>query len=371
MENKLKILYLSLNSGLRGPFPKIDPLLITALKDLDCQITKIAWGRHSENENIIQKIIGRLRELIFTLLNLIRQHPDIIYIATTLDEYALLRDIPLLLATRWFPAKKVLMMHGSKTDPLTDKGHYLYKLLSRFLILLSDAILVLSSEELANWKKFESRGRYYRVDNPFISNSDINTDKLIREIPETKSHPILLFAGRLIKAKGIFDLLDAMPIIISKVNCQLLIAGEGKEKVEIVNFINNANLEQYVSILGYVDSDHLSGFYRLSSIFVLPTYFGEGFPTVITEAMSYGLPIVTTRIRGAVDHLVEGENVLFVNPRKPAELAFAIEKLLLDKTLCQKMSKNNSEKVKEFAPDIVSKKYYSIFKEVINGSNEY
>ena len=68
----------------------------------------------------------------------------------------------------------------------------------------------------------------------------------------------------------------------------------------------SAGLEQKVSLLGYADSDLLSDLYRNSSIFVLPTYFAEGFPTVLAEAMSFGLPITTTPIRGALDHLKDG-----------------------------------------------------------------
>src|SRR3990172_261166 len=98
----MKILYLSLNPNLQGPFPKIDPLLIAGMKKLNCQVTKLSWGHYSENETLIQKTFGRLLDIIHAFLALIREQYDILYVVTPLDEYALARDIPLLLVTYWF-----------------------------------------------------------------------------------------------------------------------------------------------------------------------------------------------------------------------------------------------------------------------------
>jgi len=177
--------------------------------------------------------------------------------------------------------------------------------------------------------------------------------------------PTLLFAGRLIQAKGIFDLLDAMPIILRQVDCHLLIAGEGEEKEEIKSRIEKANLKQYISLLGYVDSDHLSDIYRSTSVFILPTYFGEGFPTVISEAMSFGLPIVTTPLRGSRDHLHDEVNTLFVPPRNPDAIANAVIRLLKDPKLCEEMGRANLAKVQEFKPENVAPKYLELFSELL------
>ena len=362
---KPKILYLSLNPNLNGPLPKIDPLLITALNNLGCQITKGTWGRHAEDEKALQKMLGRVGDIGKALVTLARTRYDILYVATTLDEKALFRDVPLLLAVHWFPVKKILIEHGSKTVPLTLPGNILYKFLARLLIRLSNAILLLSTEEMKTWAAFEPRGRYYRVDNPFSSRNKPNSHPLVSTVENIISRPTLLFAGRLIQAKGIFDLLDAMPIILRQVDCHLLIAGEGEEKEEIKSRIEKANLKQYISLLGYVDSDHLSDIYRSTSVFILPTYFGEGFPTVISEVMSFGLPIITTSLRGSRDHLHDEVNTLFVPPRNPDAIANAVIRLLKDPKLCEEMGRANLAKVQEFKPENVAPKYLELFSELL------
>jgi glycosyltransferase involved in cell wall biosynthesis len=91
---------------------------------------------------------------------------------------------------------------------------------------------------------------------------------------------------------------------------------------------------------------------------VLPTY-AEGFPTVITEAMSAGLPIITTGIRGAADRLEDGTNALFVRPRDSVGLFKAMERLLQDGALRSMMSEANIERVRVFSPDVVGQEYVS------------
>jgi glycosyltransferase involved in cell wall biosynthesis len=359
------MLYISLNPNLLGPLPKIDPLLIKGLEDLGCHVTKGSWGHHTEDENVFQKILGRFGDIIKVITKLTRQHYDILYVATTLDKKALLRDVLLLLAVHWFSVKKVLIEHGSNTAPLALPGNVIYKFLTRLLIRLSDAILLLSNEEIKSWIDFEPNGKYYRVDNPFSSSNMPTTQPLVINEEKIKSRPTLLFVGRLIQAKGIFDLLDAMPIILGQVDCDLLIVGAGEENKNIKDYIERTNLGHSVSLLGYLDSDHLADVYMSSSVFILPTYFGEGFPTVITEAMSFGLPIVTTALRGVRDHLQDGLNALFVQPRDPPGIANAVIQLLRNPGLHFDMHQANLAKVQDFRPERVAPKYVEIFSELL------
>ena len=96
--------------------------------------------------------------------------------------------------------------------------------------------------------------------------------------------------------------------------------------------------------------------------FVLPTYFAEGFPLSVMEAMGHGLPIITTPIRGCADYLSDGENALFVPARDPAALARAVERLLGDDALRARMSAANLARVADFAPARVMPHYADILR---------
>ena len=90
---------------------------------------------------------------------------------------------------------------------------------------------------------------------------------------------------------------------------------------------------------------------------------------MLAEAMDAGLPIVTTRIRGGVDHLVEGENALFVDPGDARSLAASITTLLGDADLRARMGAANQQRVQIFAPDVVAVKYLQVLQSVVTAED--
>jgi glycosyltransferase involved in cell wall biosynthesis len=180
----------------------------------------------------------------------------------------------------------------------------------------------------------------------------------------TARAPTVLFASRLIVEKGVLDTVEAFALVRAKRPCSLLIAGNGPARPAVAERIADLGLEGDVRLLGHVSGDELMAAYRDADIFVLPTYWAEGFPTAITEAMSHGLPVVTTRLRGMADHLRDGENALFVRPRAPDELAAAIRRLLGDETLRDRMRVANLAKVEDFAPAAAARTYLDALRDL-------
>jgi glycosyltransferase involved in cell wall biosynthesis len=74
---------------------------------------------------------------------------------------------------------------------------------------------------------------------------------------------------------------------------------------------------------------------------------------------------VTTRTRGIADHLRDGENAIFVPPREPQVLAAALEKVVRDEVLRERMGRANKRKVKEFAPDRVAGEYLAALRTIV------
>jgi glycosyltransferase involved in cell wall biosynthesis len=145
-------------------------------------------------------------------------------------------------------------------------------------------------------------------------------------------------------------------------------AGDGAHAQRVREKIRALNLDNYVELPGYIEGERLWQLYNTADVFVLPTFHPEGFPTVITEAMSVGLPVVTTRIRGVVDHLQEGTNVLFVSPKDPVSLAKAVVTLLKDPVLRSCMGKANQEKIKDFSPDKAGKLYLEVLQDMLQSA---
>jgi glycosyltransferase involved in cell wall biosynthesis len=329
-----------------------------ALEGAGCIVERELWGRHEARESNAARVAGRARDLARIRQKIASGRFDIVLVNTTHDWRAMTRDLLLMLSLPG-RASWVLLYHGSQADLLTSPGHALFKCATRLLLRRSRAVLVLSSEEARQWLSYSPRTSVHVVCNPFPSGSGSPSR---RNTLAARSVQVL-YAGRLIREKGLFELLEAMAQVVRQEECTLLIAGEGPSEGDLRRLTADLELQDHVTFLGFLGQEELEAVYALADILVLPSH-AEGFPTVLLEAMSHGLPLVTTPIRGAVDHLIEGENVLFVPPQSPRELAEAIVELARDELLRRKLGENNLRKVRAFAPERVVHDYLEIFDQV-------
>lgn len=181
--------------------------------------------------------------------------------------------------------------------------------------------------------------------------------------PEVPPAPIVLFASRLINEKGVAVLVEAARILKRRcVNVTVQIAGEPDKGNP--SYISEATLEEWrregaVDLLGHVDV--IEDLIAMAAMVVLPSY-REGIPHILLEAAAMGIPIVATDVPGCrevVDHNVNG---LLVPPKDPVALADAIEKLLSNHELCQKMGAAGRLKMQlEFDDQIVAQRTIEVY----------
>jgi glycosyltransferase involved in cell wall biosynthesis len=371
----VRVLMLVPYPAIQGPLPKLVPLLVDQLRALGCVVETECWSRHSDHEALLEKVVGRAADLWRIYARLRRGPFDVLFVTTAHTQAGLTRDIPLVLATKGVCPHRVIQFHGSRSDHLGAPGHTLLKLASQVLVGACDATLVLSQQEKDEWSAFYPAGRFELVANPFTpesagtvassSSGDVRGAAAAARTRYRNSVPTLLFVGRLIPEKGILDLVRAVACVNGTTQCRLLIAGDGPSASAVSQRAGELGIADNVELLGYVSGEDLARRYREADAFVLPTYYAEGFPTVLLEAMSVGLPIVTTALRGAADRLKEDVNALFVPPRRPDLLAEALGRMLCDDNLRTCMSANNLAKVKEFAPEVVVPQYLAILESVV------
>ena len=147
---------------------------------------------------------------------------------------------------------------------------------------------------------------------------------------------IILFLGKIGKNKGIFDLLYAFKIVVESIpDATLLIGGDG-EIDNAKNIINDLKLENNVNLLGWIDDKTKFDLLNQSKVYILPSY-NEGLPMGILEAMSAGLGIVTTAVGGIPEAVTDDKNGLIVTAGSKDEIAKAIETLLTDDKLLDRL----------------------------------
>jgi glycosyltransferase involved in cell wall biosynthesis len=132
-------------------------------------------------------------------------------------------------------------------------------------------------------------------------------------------------------------------IIMSNIDCELWLVGDGPTRKNIELLVEKLDLEKKVRFWGTVlDPSEL---YKQMDVFVLSTHY-EGHPLVVLEAMSFGLPIVASRISSIPEVITDNYNGLLFNPGDSTHLATTLMKLLEDKKLFERISNTSLETVR-------------------------
>ncbi|MHA1659818.1 MAG: glycosyltransferase family 4 protein [Promethearchaeota archaeon] len=168
----------------------------------------------------------------------------------------------------------------------------------------------------------------------------------------------VLFVGRLVKAKGIYELLRAIKKLNGKnLNINYIFIGKGPKDLEIKKFLKDGN----IFCKGSISDRELLELYRTSHALVLPSY-KEAFSFVIVESQSQGVHIITTKTDGALDTAYK-PTTIYIPYRNPEAIANAIYKKYLEwKNNKQKYYQKSEEirkfVVKNFSFNVVYKKLY-------------
>lgn len=177
--------------------------------------------------------------------------------------------------------------------------------------------------------------------------SGVEKDYDFRRQYAMDNEKIILYVGRLVYEKGIQNLISAMPKILQGYHdTKLVIAGKGGMFDELKAQSDSMGLGNKVYFTGYLNSKQVQKMYKCADIAVFPSTY-EPFGIVALEAMLAGIPTVVSDVGGLneiVEHGVDGMKSYAGNPNSIAD---SVLTLLYDHQLCDNISKNAKNKVKE------------------------
>jgi len=192
-----------------------------------------------------------------------------------------------------------------------------------------------------------------------------NKTELRRELGLAPSdRKMILFVGRLYSRKGLPTLLQAAKTVVKDFkNTQFVISGGGFKQNEekLMKLTRQHGIEDKVSFVGYFPDEKLPNLYAAADIFVLPALY-ENFPFAILEAQSTGLPVVSTRVGGIPELVIDGQSGLLTNPGDHEQLADAIVRLLQDSSFAEKLGIKARRLVEEkFAWPLVTSQVIGLY----------
>jgi len=159
-----------------------------------------------------------------------------------------------------------------------------------------------------------------------------------------------LFVGRLVREKGVFDLLAAYSQLPGSLREEigLVFAGDGPLRAEL-EALSRDVYPGMIHFTGFVDRNDLALYYGLAECLVLPTY-SDTWGLVVNEAMACGLPVICSNVAGCAAELIHA-NGRVVDPGDDAQLCRAMLEIAGDPALREGMSAESEAMIREYSPE--------------------
>lgn len=295
-----------------------------------------------------------------------RRHPDLIHINPSLDFKSFIRDGLFILQAKRHKIPVLVFFRGWSKEFERIIEKYFLKVFQH-VYGKADAFIVLGSEfkkKLVSWNiSAPIHIETTTFNNVLLEKFDIATR--IENLLENKQLRIL-FLSRLEKAKGLFETIDALALLImKKIPVTLTIAGDGSIKKEVESYVKSRKLpKDAVKFLGYVSGESKISAFLSNDLYCFPTY-GEGLPNALLEALAFGMPVITCPVGGITDIFKNGIMGVFVPVRDVKAIADQIEIMNQDRQGLVRMAQyNHSFAIKTFSAPQVALRLSEIYQHV-------
>ncbi|SFI04923.1 Glycosyltransferase involved in cell wall bisynthesis [Pseudobutyrivibrio sp. OR37] len=283
--------------------------------------------------------------------------------------------------------RKARKLYGTKVIYAAHGFHFfkgasivnwlIYYNVEKWCAKFTDMLITINKEDYANAQKFQAKQVVYvpgaGVDtHKFVASEgarakirkelgiDDNTIVLLSvgELIPRKNHAEVLRALKIMKDRGILEYEGCDERVQPKYKIKYLIAGRGKIQTELEEQIKSLGLEENVRMLGF--RTDIADVFAASDIYVFPSH-QEGLPVALMEAMSVGMPVVCSQIRGNTDLIQDGEGGYLFDSKDAKSLVSALNRALVDnETKRAEMGQINVETMKSFDKTCVN----SVMKEL-------
>ena len=251
-----------------------------------------------------------------------------------------------------------LLLWSESTSLDRRRGHRVVEFMKRGFLRLCRAFVVPGTSSLQYLKALGiSDERIFTAPNAVDSRLFAALEEEARreesQVRARLSLPLryFVYVGRLVRAKGVFDLVEAYAQLDDEMRAQfgLVFVGDGADRSELMERASDIT-PGTIEFPGFVQREGLAEFYALADVLIFPTH-SDTWGLVVNEAMSCGLPVIATSIAGCVADLVQdGWNGFVVPPRDPSQLAAAMARLAGDSRLRVEMGSRSRERVEAYSP---------------------
>lgn len=298
----------------------------------------------------VETLAGRLARLAASPFRLAaaiaRDKVRIVHVNTSLDAKAYWRDLVYVLVAKLCGARVLYQVHGGSVAAFCGERGPLAAATRRVLAATfgwPDVVVVISQVEYDAVRALAPRQRVVLLPN----GTDVEALAGRRRAVALSGAPLhLLYIGRLVHTKGLYESLEAMARLrAAGVDARLAIAGSGPEEAGLRRRVARLGLEERVSLVGPAFGERKQALFAQAQVLLLPSYHREGLPYALLEGMAAGAVPIVTRVGAIPDVVQPGVHGLFVPPRDAEAIAAAVHALAADREMLGRMSEAARERV--------------------------
>jgi glycosyltransferase involved in cell wall biosynthesis len=181
----------------------------------------------------------------------------------------------------------------------------------------------------------------------------------------------ILSVGRLYARKGLFTLIESIPTVVKRFkNAKFIISGKGQsdEMKKLISHAERLGVKGNIVFTGYFPDKKLPKLYQAADVFAFSTFY-EHHPFAVLEALSTGLPVVTTKVGGIPETITDGKNGFMCEPFNSKEFSDRILYLLEHPVEASEMGRLARKTIEErFDWRIVVKKALAVYDEALRNA---
>lgn len=306
---------------------------------------------------------GRFDRSIFSQMARIIEvaAPDLIQTHNTKSHF-LLKRLRRSLLMPW-----IAFQHGYQD---TDLKLRLYNQVDRYTLRSADRVISVCQAFSSRLTAFGVRPERIRILHNSVGPADhvppAEVAAFRRRFGILADDVVILTIGRFSKEKGHADLIEALHLLpATSPRWKAILVGDGPERANLERLVARFNLSDRVLFAGM--HRDVRPFYAMADIFALASH-SEGSSNVLLEAMAARVPIVATSVGGTPEILADGDTALLSPGADPQAFAQALQRLLGDQALQQRLAECASRDVQiRFSPEQYRQTLLGIYADVMAG----
>lgn len=239
----------------------------------------------------------------------------------------------------------------------------IFRTIEKTLSKYTTALITMNEWDYNEALKFKAK-KVFKISGIGFDKSKYKNETLsrgeARKLIGVKDEFVILTVAEYIKRKN-YDTMLKTIAELKDLNIKFEVCGTGRDKELIESQIKELGIADKVNLLGY--RKDINNMMKSADIFFLPSH-QEGLTLSIIESMNFGLPVVTSNVRGNQDLVDDGISGFVCEQNDYQAFATKIRELIDNKELLQSMSKASKEKAKHYDLANVQKELKSIYEEM-------